>query len=125
MKGSVPPRQLGGGYAGRGGGGWGRPRSVATGANDTPLGTPTRSSPLPTPVTAESPPAPKENDDAVKNTHSSVAAEKTRGVAEKGKKEKKRKSIAPDVDEVSVLVACLNHATTEVSPAYQQEGENG
>jgi cell growth-regulating nucleolar protein len=101
MNGSVPPQQLGGGYGGRGrgggGGGWGRPRTVATGANDTPLGTPTRSSPLPTPVqTPHS--APKRSDDAVKQP---LAV--PQDLQDKMKKEKKRKSIAVDVDEVSVL----------------------
>jgi cell growth-regulating nucleolar protein len=105
MNGSVPPRQLGGGYGGRGRGGWGQPRSVATGANDTPLGTPTRSSPLPTPVTALQP-ALKGSDDAVK-APPTVEVPRAQDLSEKKKKEQKRKSIAADEQEVGVR--CMNH----------------
>ncbi|KAJ7177950.1 hypothetical protein C8R46DRAFT_1328868 [Mycena filopes] len=60
-KSSYPPRPAApdtgvrnwtaGGRGGRGGG-WRAPRTGATGANDTPLGTPTRTSPLPSPLAA-------------------------------------------------------------------------
>jgi len=77
---SAPPRQWGGrgGYSG----GWGRTRTSATGANDTPLGTPKNNSPLPSPaLTPKAPPSPEVS----KSTQPTVAE-----VPEK--KEKKRKS---------------------------------
>ena len=97
MNGSVLPRQFGGyGGRGRGGGrgGWGQPRTVATGANDTPLGTPARSPPTHTAISHS---VPNGGDGAVKQ--SPAVVEVPRELSEN----KKRKAIAADVDEVSMF----------------------
>ena len=102
MNGSVPQRQFGYGGRGRGGGrgGWGQPRTVATGANDTPLGTPARSTPTPITISHS---ASKVGVDAVRQ--SPAVVEVPRELSEK--KKEKRKAIPADVDEVSM--SWVNH----------------
>jgi len=79
---------------------------VATGANDTPLGTPPHASPAPT-TTPASHEAPKKSEDAVKALQPPIPSEEPRDMPEK-KKEKKRKSIAAEVDEVGGISCGLS-----------------
>lgn len=99
----VEPAPPPGGRGGYFGGGYGRMRSSATGANDTPLGTPTRNSPVSPPAPVSKAPVPKTPVVQVKKP-TVQAVETPMSSPEKTKKDKKRKSVSGEGDTVGTEI---------------------